>query len=365
LEISEICGKVFLATTPLNITSKAFGTTPDGRSVDLFTLSNNRALEVSITNYGGAITSIKVPDRSGNIGDVLLGYETLDEYVRNPRYFGCLVGRHANRMGQGRFTLNGEPYQLAQNNGINHLHGGNKGFDKVVWTAKETDQGLELSYLSKDGEENYPGNLSVTVKYSLTDENGLRVEYSATTDKDTIVNLTNHSYFNLAGGGNILSHELMLNADHFTPVSKDLIPTGEIRSVDNTPMNFTEPKAIGRDINEEYDQLGFTGGYDHNFVLNGSAMKLAAELRESNSGRMLRIVTTEPGIQFYSGNFLDGSLRGKGGVRYEKYAGLCLETQHFPDAPNHDNFPSTVLKVGEKYEHVTVFEFSAQPTDVG
>ena len=342
----------------MHITSKPFGTTSEGTNVDIYTLSNQQGLEVAITNYGGTITSIKVPDRAGNVGDVVLGYETLDDYIKNPRYFGCLVGRHANRIAQGRFILNANQYQLAQNNGANHLHGGYKGFDKVVWSAKETADGLELTYVSKDGEENYPGNLSVTVKYSVTSNNELKIDYSATTDHETIVNLTNHSYFNLAGGGDILSHELMLNADNFTPVSKDLIPSGEIRSVKDTPMNFTSAKPISRDIHEPYDQLGFTGGYDHNFALNDSGMKLAARLHEPTSGRTLRIHTTEPGIQFYSGNFLDGSLKGKGGVVYEKYAGLCLETQHFPDAPNHENFPSTVLRPGETYKHIAVFEFS-------
>jgi aldose 1-epimerase len=347
----------------VKITKKPFGSTPEATPVNLFTLANESGFEVSITNYGGAITSIKVPDRKGNIADVVLGYETLDEYIQNPRYFGCLVGRHANRIAQGRFSLNGEQYQLAQNNGSNHLHGGNKGFDKVVWSAEEKSDGedavLELKYFSRDGDENYPGNLSVEVRYVLGKDNALRIEYAASTDKDTIVNLTNHSYFNLAGGGDILHHELLLNAKSFTPVSKDLIPTGEIRQTEGTPMDFIVAKPIGAEINEPYDQLGFTGGYDHNFVLNDSQklMKLAAVLSEPESGRQLRILTTEPGIQFYSGNFLDGSLRGKGGVVYEKYAGLCLETQHFPDAPNHENFPTTVLRVGEKYEHKTIFEF--------
>ena len=342
----------------VHITSKPFGQTPDGTAVSIYKLSNDADFEVSITNYGGAITSIKTPDRNGMVADVVLGYESLDDYIKNPRYFGCIAGRHANRIAKGRFTLDGTEYQLAQNNGANHLHGGYKGFDKVVWSARETANGLELSYLSQDGEQNYPGNLSVTVKYSMASNNELKIDYSATTDQATIVNLTNHSYFNLAGGGDILSHELMLNADNFTPVSKDLIPTGEISHVEATPMNFTAAKPIGRDINEAYDQLGFTGGYDHNFVLNGSGMKFAAQLHEPKSGRTLRIHTTEPGIQFYSGNFLDGTLKGKGGVVYQKYAGLCLETQHFPDAPNHDNFPSTVLRPGETYSHITVLEFS-------
>lgn len=350
----------------MNLTSRAFGTTPDGSTVSLFTLTNNHGLEVSITNYGGAITSLKVPDRKGDIGDIVLGYETLEEYVKNPRYLGCLVGRHANRLGLGKFTLNGVNYQLAQNNGANHLHGGPKGFDKKVWQAepKQNDYSvaLHLSYISADGEENYPGTLRADVKYVVTNRNELRIEYSATTDQDTIVNLTNHSYFNLAGHGDILDHVLTINADSFTPVSKDLIPTGEIRSVDNTPMDFREPKTIGSEINSTYEQLGFTGGYDHNFVfkLHGNSMIFAARVHEPSTGRKVEVFTTQPGMQFYSGNFLDGSLTGKGGTVYNKYAGFCLETQHFPDSPNHDNFPPTVLRAGDTYDQVTVFQFSAE-----
>jgi len=350
----------------LNLTSKSFGATPDGITANLYTLSSDRGLDVSITNYGGAITSIKTPDRKGDVGDVLLGYETLDEYVRHPRYLGALIGRHANRIALGRFKLNGQTYQLAQNNGENHLHGGDKGFHKVLWDAEAKQENeelvLQLSYLSCDGEEKYPGNLSVIVKYVVTNSNELRIEYGATTDKDTIVNLTNHSYFNLACTGDILNHELMINAGSFTPVTSDLIPTGEIRSVENTPFDFRQSKAIAADIHKPYDQLSFTGGYDHNFVIKmtGRSVKLAARVREPRSGRSLEILTTQPGIQFYSGNFLDGSLSGKGGVYYQKYAGFCLETQHFPDAPNHENFPSTVLRAGETYNEVAVFKFSTE-----
>ena len=260
--------------------------------------------------------------------------------------------------------MNGVAHQLAQNNGANHLHGGNKGYDKTVWSAEGRragdSVGVRLSYLSKDGEENYPGNLKVSVDYVVNNDNELRIEYRATTDEDTIVNLTNHSYFNLAGSGDILKHQLMINADSFTPVSKDLIPTGEIRQVAETPMDFRKPATIGSRINEPFDQLGFTGGYDHNYVLRESAnpLRLACKLHEESSGRTLEVFTTQPGLQFYSGNFLDGSLKGRGGVVYEKYAGLCLETQGFPDAPNHANFPSTVLRVGEVYEEVAVFRFS-------
>lgn len=317
--------------------------------IDFYKLANSNGVEVSITSYGGTVTSIKVPDRNGVFGDVVLGYETVEEYMRNPRYFGALIGRHANRIARGKFSLNGVEYQLAQNNGANHLHGGNRGFDKQVWSATEAKNVLSLRYFSADGEEDYPGNLTADVDYSLNDVNELRIEYHATSDKDTIVNLTNHSYFNLAGSGDILGHELMLNADAFTPVSEDLIPTGEIRPVENTVMDFTTARPIA------------SGGYDHNFVLrdwdNGS-FRLVARLREPLSGRVMEVLTTEPGIQFYSGNFLDGSLTGKGGVVYEQYAGLCLETQHFPDAPNHPNFPTTVLRAGEQYHQVTVYRFT-------
>lgn len=318
--------------------------------LNVYTLKNSRGAEVSITNYGGAVTSIKVPDRNGVFGDVVLGYDTLEEYTRNPRYLGALIGRHANRIARGRFTLNGVEYQLAQNNGANHLHGGNHGFDKRIWSATATAENvLRLRYFSADGEENYPGNLTVDVDYSLTDENELRIEYAATSDKDTIVNLTNHSYFNLAGSGDILGHELMLNAGAFTPVSEDLIPTGEIQPVENTRMDFRVARPIGQ------------GGYDHNFVLRDwdhGSIRSVARLREPSSGRVMEVLTTEPGIQFYSGNFFDGSVKGKGGVALEKYAGLCLETQHFPDAPNHPNFPTTVLRAGERYHQVTIYRFT-------
>jgi aldose 1-epimerase len=318
--------------------------------IDFYKLTNSHGVEVLITNYGGTVTSIEVPDRDGVFGDVVLGYDTVDEYIQKPRYFGALIGRHANRIARGRFSLNGVEYQLAQNNGANHLHGGNKGFDKKVWEVRETFAGvLGLRYFSEDGEENYPGNLTVDVEYSLNDENELRIEYHATGDKDTIVNLTNHSYFNLAGSGDILGHELMLNADAFMPVTEDLIPTGEIQPVENTVMDFRTARPIA------------SGGYDHNFVLrdwDNGAFRLVARLREPQSGRVMEVLTTEPGIQFYSGNFLDGSLTGKRGVVYEQYAGLCLEAQHFPDAPNHPNFPTTVLRAGERYHQLTVYRFT-------
>lgn len=343
------------------ITKKHFGTTRDGVDVFLYTLTNERGLEVSIITYGGAITSLKTPDRDGNFDDIVLGYETLAEYTSNPRYFGALIGRHANRIAAGKFSLNGSNYHLPQNNGVNHLHGGFNGFDKRVWNAHDEGEVLHLSYFSKDGEENYPGNLSAEVDYRLLDDE-LRIDYRATTDRDTLVNLTNHSYFNLRGEGTILDHQLTLNADTFTPVSKDLIPTGEIRSVDETPMDFRKGKAIGAQIIDAYDQLGFTGGYDHNFVVNDydGSLRSAGRLYESSTGRVLEVLTTQPGMQFYSGNFLDGSLVGRSGMVYVKYAGLCLEPQHFPDAPNHSSFPSTVLRPGEEYKQTTVFRFSAE-----
>ena len=320
----------------------------------VYTLKNEAGFEVSVTNYGGAVTSLKTPDRDGNFGEIVLGFETLDEYVRCPRYFGALIGRHANRIARGRFSLYGVEYQLPCNNGANHLHGGFKGFDKRVWDVSEDGNALHLSYLSKDGEEGYPGNVTALVDFTLLD-NELRVDYHATTDRETIVNLTNHSYLNLRGAGTILDHELMLNADHFTPVSKDLIPTGEIKGVEDTPMDFRKAKAIGSEL------ANVAGGYDHNFVLNDwdGSLQLAARLHEPVTGRTLEILTTEPGMQFYSGNFLDGSLIGRNGVAYELYTGLCLEPQHFPDAPNHSNFPSTVLRPGEEYKHTTIYRFKS------
>lgn len=338
----------------MTITKTYFGTTA-GAEINLYTLTNDRGLSVSIINYGGAVTSLKVPDRNGTLGDIVLGFETLDAYVSNPRYFGGLIGRHANRIANGRFSLNGVEYQLPQNNGANHLHGGFKGFDKRIWNAREGENVLHLSYFSKDGEESYPGNVEAFVDYRLSQDE-LSIDYRASTDRDTIVNLTNHSYFNLKGVGTILDHELTLKADGFTPVAEDLIPTGEIKPVAGTPMDFRNSRAIG-------SQIGLTpAGYDHNFVLNDwdGSLKFAVRLYEPVTGRVLEISTTQPGMQFYSGNFLDGTLIGKNGVAYVKYSGLCLEPQHFPDAPNHSNFPSTVLRPGEEYRQSTVLRFSAE-----
>ena len=345
----------------MSIEKRDFGKTPDGENVDLYTLTNTNGLKAQIMTYGGIVTTLNVPDRDGHLGDIVSGYDTLDEYIKENPYFGALIGRCGNRIGKGKFTLNGVEYTLATNNGPNHLHGGIKGFDKVVWNAEqmETDEGpaLKLNYLSKDGEEGYPGNLNCTVIYTLTNNDELKISYEAETDKDTVLNLTHHSYFNLGGhdSGDILGHELTLNADNYTPVDDDLIPTGEIKPVKGTPMDFTKPTAVGARI----DQV--KGGYDHNFVLNNSdgSLALAASVYEPKTGRVMEISTTEPAIQFYSGNFLDGSLKGKGAV-YNKHNAFCLETQHFPDSPNRPNFPSVVLKPGEKYTHLTVHKFSAR-----
>jgi len=349
----------------MSVTKKPFGQMADGTPVDLYTLTNANGLQAKITTYGGAVVSLVVPDRGGKLADVVLGLETLEEYVEKSPYFGCIAGRYANRIAKGKFTLNGVEYTLAQNDGPNHLHGGNRGFDKVVWDAQEKSgdgAGLGLTYLSRDGEEGYPGNLSVKVTYTLTDDDALRIDYLANTDADTIVNLTNHTYFNLAdgGAGDILGHELMIDADRFTPTDSTSIPTGELRSVAGTPMDFRQLTAIGARIDEDYEQLRFCGGYDHNWVLNsaGGSLALAAMVREPVTGRVMEVHTTEPGIQFYSGNFLDGSITGKGGKVYRKHHGLCLETQHFPDSPNKPNFPSTVLKPGEVYQTTTVYRFT-------
>jgi aldose 1-epimerase len=349
------------------ISKQAFGTA-DGQAVDLFTLTNAKGVEARIMTYGGAVVSLKVPDRQGKLGDVVLGYESLDGYLKNSAYFGAIIGRYGNRIGKGKFSLNGHEYTLAKNNGENHLHGGVKGFDKVVWSAKEikgaTGVGLSLSYVSKDGEEGYPGTLRVNVIYMLTNTNELRIEYTATTDKETVVNLTHHSYFNLAGAGdgNILSHELMLKASKFTPVDAGLIPTGELRAVRGTPMDFDRPTAIGARIENGDEQLKLGRGYDHNWVLDrtGARSILAARVYEPTSGRVMEVYTSEPGIQFYSGNFLDGTITGKGGKVYQQRYGFCLETQHFPDSPNKPGFPSTVVKPRYTYRSFTTYKFSTR-----
>jgi len=353
-------------TEKLTVTQQAFGKTADGTPVDLFTLANPRGVQVSITNYGGIIVSLLAPDRQGRPGDIVLGFERLEDYLKGHPYFGAIVGRYGNRIAQGRFTLDGVEYRLARNNGENHLHGGLQGFDKKVWAARHwTDSDgahLELAYSSPDGEEGYPGRLDVKVTYTLAENNQLRMDYYAVTDKPTVVNLTNHSYFNLAGEGDILGHILRLNADRFTPVDSGLIPTGELRPVAGTPFDFTAPTPIGARIEQDDEQLRFGRGYDHNFVLRGAggALAEAAEVYEPRTGRVLRVLTTEPGVQFYTGNFLDGTLRGKGGRVYARRSGFCLETQHFPDSPNRPTFPSTVLRPGQTYRSTTVLEFSAR-----
>jgi aldose 1-epimerase len=357
------------APQPGSTTKKSFGKTPDGQPVDLYVLTNRSGAEASISNYGGALVSLKMPDRNGKLADVVLGYDNADGYVADKNYFGALVGRYGNRIGHAQFVLDGKTYTLAKNNGENSLHGGIKGFNKALWTAKKIStkdgQSLELSYLSKDGEEGFPGNLKVTVIYTLTDANALKIEYSATTDKKTVVNLTNHAYFNLAGqgSGDILGHLLTIQADQFTPVDAGLIPTGELRDVMGTPFDFRKPTAIGARIDQTDEQLKLGGGYDHNFVLRmpmDHGESLAARVAEPTSGRVMEVWTTEPGIQFYTGNFLDGKTPGKGGATYPKRNAFCLETQHFPDSPNQPKFPSVVLNPGERYHTVTTYKFSVE-----
>ena len=348
------------------IEKSPFGKTPSGEAVELYTLKNASNAEVRIMTYGGTVVSLKVPDRSGKPGDIVLGYETLDGYLKNSPYFGSIIGRYGNRIGKGQFSLDGKQYTLPKNNGENTLHGGIKGFDKVVWKAAEVKSkegpALSLTYLSKDGEEGFSGNLNATVVYTLTNNNELRLEYTATTDKVTVVNLTHHSYFNLAGEGSILQHALMINADKFTPVDAGLIPTGELRSVKGTPMDFSKPTAIGARIDQQYEQLVAGKGYDHNWVLNHSTgeLSMAARVYEPSTGRVMEVLTTEPGLQFYSGNFLDGTITGKGGQVYKQRSGFCLETQHFPDSPNKPAFPSTILKPGQQYKSTTVYKFTVQ-----
>jgi aldose 1-epimerase len=362
------CGSKTETPTETKVTKpmqkRAFGRTADGQAVDLYTLTNKNGMEVAITNYGGTVVTLKAPDRNGKVADVVLGFDTLESYFGPNPYFGALIGRYGNRIAKGKFKLDGKEYTLARNNGENALHGGLKGFDKRVWTAREAPDGLELTYVSADGEEGYPGALTSTVKYSLSDNNELKIDYAAATDKDTVLNLTNHSYFNLAGEGegDILSHEMTINADRFTPVDSGLIPTGELRPVEGTPFDFRKPTAIGARIANADEQLKLGKGYDHNFVLTsgGGSMALAARVTEAKSGRVMEVLTDQPGVQFYTGNFLDGTVKGKGGKVYAHRYGFCLETQHFPDSPNQKTFPSTVLKPGQKYQTSTVYKFSAR-----
>jgi len=349
-----------------------FGKTSDGTPVKVFTLTNSNGMKLRVMNYGAIVLSLEVPDRDGKPGDIVLGYKTLAEYIKETPYFGAVVGRYGNRIAGGKFALDGTAYTLATNNepgGIPcSLHGGLKGFDKVVWDAvgveKPGAMGVKFSYRSKDGEEGYPGNLDLTVTYWLTDNNEWQIEYTATTDKATPLNVTQHSYFNLRGEGNgdILGHELTLNASRFTPVTAGLIPTGELRPVAGTPFDFTSPHAIGERINAKDEQMKFGGGYDHNWVLDGTRRELspAATVYEPTTGRVMEVFTTEPGIQFYAGNFLDGTLTGKQGKPYVYRSGLALETQHFPDSPNHPDFPSTILRPGEEFKSTTVYRFSVR-----
>jgi aldose 1-epimerase len=363
-------GTALLAVTgpqtarPAAIQRAPFGTLPGGEPVEVFTLTNANGIELKAIGYGGIITSLKVPDRAGKLDDIVLGFDRLDDYLKEHPFFGAIIGRYGNRIAKGQFTLDGQTYKLATNNGPNHLHGGTKGFDKVPWKVEPAGKNaLTFSRVSADGEEGYPGNLRVQVTYTLTDKNELQVDYLATTDKATPVNLTQHSYFNLAGqaSGDILGHQLMLNADRYTPVDETLIPTGKLAPVAGTPFDFTKPTAIGARINNADPQLKNGQGYDHNWVLNrkGAGLQLAAQVIEPKTGRTMEISTTEPGIQFYSGNFLDGKLTGKGGAVYKHRTGFCLETQHFPDSPNQPSFPSTILKPGQEYRSRTVFTFGA------
>jgi aldose 1-epimerase len=362
MKIAQIVNYWIKGVAFMKITQEPFGRLKDGREVSLFTLSNRSNTTVKITNYGGIITAILTPDQNGKPDDIVLGFNTLDEYLAKHPYFGALIGRYGNRIAKGKFTLNGKEYRLAINDGENHLHGGLFGFDKVIWEATDlrnsAEVGLRLSYFSKDGEEGYPGNLHTTVTYLLNDQNELKISYEAATDQPTVVNLTNHAYFNLAGegSGDILDHEAMINANRYTAVTDDLIPTGELKPVQDSAMDFTVSKPIGADINK------VKGGYDHNYVLNKNndkELSLAAKVLEPKSGRTLEVFTTEPGVQFYTGNSLDGALIGKAGKPYGKHGGFCLETQHFPDSPNQPGFPSTLLNPGDIYQQITIYKFSA------
>jgi aldose 1-epimerase len=364
---AAIVSTVALGLTVTKTTTKS---TYQGKPIEMVTLKNKNGIELTAISYGGIITSLKVPDREGKFADVVLGFDKLENYWADPPppFFGAIIGRYGNRIAKGKFTLGGKTYTLATNNPPNHLHGGNKGFDKQLWTitTKESGEGSSAIFTrtSPDGEEGYPGTLQVRVTYTLTDKNELILDYHATTDKPTPVNLTQHTYWNLAGegSGDILGHQLTINADRFTPVDTTLIPTGELASVSGTPFDFRQPTAIGARIDQNNDQLKKGPGYDHNWVLNrkGSGPEFAARLRDPQSGRTLEIATTEPGLQFYSGNFLDGALTGKSGKPYARRTGLCLETQHFPDSPNQPNFPSTILQPGKSYDSRTVVTFSAK-----
>jgi aldose 1-epimerase len=349
-----------------SVKRQPFGKLADGTPVEMFVFENKNGMRVSVLDYGGTIVSLETPDKSGKLGDVVLGFDNFDDYATKSPYFGCIVGRYANRIAKGKFKLNGVTYKVPVNNGDNALHGGIHGFDKKVWKAepfeRAGERGLTLSYLSKDGEEGYPGNLQATVVYTLTDADEWKIDYSATTDKETVLNLTNHTYYNLSGQPTILEHELLLNSERFTPVDKGLIPTGVLQPVEGTPFDFRKSTAIGARIDDKNEQLKLGGGYDHNWVIAGGGKSLtrAAVAYSPQSGRVLEVLTDQPGVQFYTGNFLDGTLKGKGGVVYGKRSGFCLETQHYPDSPNQPNFPTTVLKPGEKFQSTTVWKFSTR-----
>lgn len=347
------------------IKSEPFGKAPDGTPVELFTLKNLNGLSVQITNFGGIITTLNVPDKDGNFEDVVLGFYTIEEYIKKSPHFGCLVGRFGNRIAGGKFTLDGVEYQMAINNGPNHLHGGLVGFDKKVWTpemiTEEDASALKLTYLSPDGEENYPGNLNVEAIYTLNDDNELILTFHATTDKKTVLNLTHHSYFNLKGHGNgdILDHEIQFKSKEFVAIDSTSIPLGPLMNVSNTPFDFQELKRIGQDIEADDEQIKNGGGYDHSFVVDGynEELKLACTVLEPISGRIMEVWTTEPAVQFYTGNFLDGSIKGKDGKVYDKRYGFCLEAQHFPDSPNHPEYPTTILDPGDVYDQTTIYKF--------
>jgi aldose 1-epimerase len=348
-------------TAKTHVDKQAFGHTPEGTPVDLYSLADGK-VEVRVMTYGGIIVSLRAPDRKGKLDDVVLGCDSVEKYVAQTAHFGGIIGRYANRIAHGSFPLDGQTYSIPKNDGDNALHGGIRGFDKVVWGAKQIPDGVELTYVSKDGDQGFPGTLTTTVRYTLSG-GALRIEYSATTDKDTVLNLTNHSYFNLAGQGkgDILGHVVKIDASRMTPVDATLIPTGELKPVGGTPFDFRTPHAIGEGIDADDPQLHLGHGYDHNFVLDHAPGQLAeaAEVYEPTTGRILRVLTTEPGVQLYTGNFLDGSITGKEGRVYNRRYALCLETQHFPDSPNHPSFPSTELKPGQEFHSVTVFQFSA------
>jgi aldose 1-epimerase len=343
-----------------------FGTMPDGAPVKLYTLRNKNGMQVRILNYGGIIQSVMVPDKNGKLGDVVLGYDNINDYLTNSPYFGALIGRYGNRIAKGQFTLDGVSYQLATNNGPNSLHGGVVGFDKRIWHVQPgcSDQGqtLKLTYVSHDGEEGYPGELTVTALYTLTDDNAIRLDYTATCDKDTVINLTQHSYFNLTGQGTILHDIVYINADKFTPIDSTMIPTGELEPVAGTPFDFRTPTAVGARINEDNEQLKFANGYDDNWVVNHPMGELGLDARVTDpiSGRILEVWSTEPGLQFYTGNFLDGTMKGKGGWVYQFRDALTMEPQHYPDSPNHPSFPTTELKPGQVYHNTIIYRFKVE-----